>query len=103
MGLMKKMIDKFLDSGKIVEDLRNVYVAITRPRKVLVMAVPNCHKKIWYELLFDEGYREKGQSSLFEFGKYVYFDIFLLFRFYLLKHFFKIKNCPQVNLSHKKS
>lgn len=66
-GSYEGMVAKFLDSGKIVEDLRNVYVAITRPRKILVMAVPKNHEKMWYELFFDEGYREKGQSSLFEF------------------------------------
>ena len=50
------------------EELRNIYVAITRPRKILVMAVPEEHEKMWYELFFDEGYREKGQTSLFEFN-----------------------------------
>lgn len=51
------------------EDLRNVYVGVTRPRKILVIAVPKQDEKMWHELLLDEPYREKNQTSLFEFGK----------------------------------
>ena len=49
------------------EDLRNVYVGITRPKKILVMEVPKIHVKMWYELFFDEPYRGKNQSSLLDF------------------------------------
>lgn len=63
----KKIIEKFKEKNKMEEDLRNVYVGITRPRKILVMEVPKIHEKMWYELLFDEPYREKNQSSLFDF------------------------------------
>ena len=65
----KNMIKDFKETGKMKEDLRNVYVAITRPRKILVIAVPKKDEKMWHEFLLDEPYREKNQSSLFEFDK----------------------------------
>jgi len=40
------------------EELRNIYVAITRPRKILVIAVPEGEKKVWKKV-FEEPYNEK--------------------------------------------
>lgn len=68
-GSYKNIIKHFKKTGKMKEDLRNVYVAITRPTKILVIQVPESDEKMWYELFFDEPYREKNQPSLFEFGK----------------------------------
>ena len=68
-GTYKNIIKHFKKTGKMKEDLRNVYVAITRPRKILVIHVPESDKKMWHELLFDEPYREKNQPTLFEFSE----------------------------------
>lgn len=54
-SLYKNLINKKLEelSVKGQEELRIVYVAITRPRKILVMAVPNDEdKKAWEKKLF---------------------------------------------------
>ena len=64
----RTIVKSFIEEEKMDEELRNIYVAITRPRKILVMAVPEEHEKMWYELFFDDGYRKKGQTSLFEFN-----------------------------------
>lgn len=69
-GSYKNFIETFKETGKMKdEDLRNVYVGVTRPRKILVIAVPKQDEKMWHELFLDEPYREKNQTSLFEFGK----------------------------------
>ncbi len=69
-GSYKNFIKNFKKNGKMKdEDLRNVYVGVTRPRKVLVIAVPKQDEEMWHNLLLDEPYREKNQTSLFEFGK----------------------------------
>lgn len=69
-GTYETFIKNFKKTGKMKdEDLRNVYVGVTRPRKILVIAVPEKDKKMWHNLLLDEPYREKNQTSLFEFGK----------------------------------
>lgn len=66
-GSYKGIIEEFKEKNKMKEDLRNVYVGITRPKKILVMEVPKIHVKMWYELFFDEPYRGKNQSSLLDF------------------------------------
>ena len=43
------------------EEIRNVYVGITRPRKILVLAVPSDDKDIWMEYF---GLLESPQSTL---------------------------------------
>ena len=63
-GSYKNMIEFFKKTGKMEEDLRNVYVAITRPRKILVIAIPEKNEKIWHELLLDEPYRTKNQTLI---------------------------------------
>ena len=69
-GTYENFIKNFKKTGKMKdEDLRNVYVGVTRPRKILVIAVPEKDKEMWHNLLLDEPYREKNQTSLFEFGK----------------------------------
>lgn len=68
-GSYKNFIKTYKETKKMKEDLRNVYVGVTRPRKILVIAVPETDEKMWHELLLDEPYREKNQASLFEFGK----------------------------------
>lgn len=68
-GTYKTFIESFKRIGKMKEDLRNVYVGITRPRKILVIAVPENDEKMWHQLFFDEPYREKNQATLFEFSK----------------------------------
>lgn len=50
-NILKK--DKIADN----EELRNVYVGITRPRKVLILAVPSEDKEVW-----DKSFREKQKT-----------------------------------------
>lgn len=58
------LINEFLEYGIFDEELRLIYVAITRPRKLLVLAVPNNDKKMWED--FFEGNNTK-QSSIYDF------------------------------------
>ncbi len=45
------------------EELRNIYVGITRPKKILVLAVPNDDKEYWDNYFF----KKDTQKSLFDF------------------------------------
>lgn len=65
----KKSIENFKKNGKMNEDLRNVYVGVTRPRKILVIDVPKKDQEMWHKLLLDEPYRIKNQPLLSDFGK----------------------------------
>lgn len=65
----KKSIKNFKKNGKMNEDLRNVYVGVTRPRKILVIDVPKKDQEMWHKLLLDEPYRIKIQPLLSDFGK----------------------------------
>ncbi|MCQ2972852.1 MAG: hypothetical protein MJ209_06275, partial [archaeon] len=58
----KSRINDFLNKNIFKEELRNVYVAITRPRKILILATPTDEEE-WNKLFFpfDEN---KGQKSL---------------------------------------
>jgi DNA helicase II / ATP-dependent DNA helicase PcrA len=49
------------------EELRNVYVGITRPKKVLVLAVPSNDKEVWDNYFSDKVLPEEVQTTLFEF------------------------------------
>lgn len=45
------------------EELRIIYVAITRPRKVLIVVVPKRDKKVWERKFFnDEDQNERGKN-----------------------------------------
>jgi superfamily I DNA/RNA helicase len=45
------------------EELRIIYVAITRPRKVLIVAVPKGDKKVWERKFFnDDDQNERGKN-----------------------------------------
>lgn len=49
----KTMINEFIKTGKKDQELRNVYVGITRPRKILILAVPSKDKEKWEEIFVD--------------------------------------------------
>ena len=49
----KTMIKEFDKTGEKDQELRNIYVGITRPRKILILAVPSKDKEKWEELFFD--------------------------------------------------
>ena len=61
----KKLVEKLNDGEKLHEELKNVYVGITRPRKILMVAVPKSDEKMWHDLFFDTPFSEdKNQSTL---------------------------------------
>lgn len=63
----KKIVKEFKETGVLTEELRNIYVAITRPRKILVIYAPKSHEKMWYELFFNKPLIPKNQSTLSDF------------------------------------
>ena len=63
----KSIVDEFKETGRLTEELRNIYVAITRPRKILVIYVPKSHEEMWYELFFNKPLIPKNQSTLSDF------------------------------------
>lgn len=63
----KKIVKKFKKNGILTEELRNIYVAITRPRKILVIYVPKSHEEMWYELFFNKPFIPKNQLTLSDF------------------------------------
>ena len=63
----KKIVKEFKETGVLTEELRNIYVAITRPRKILVIYVPKSHEKMWYELFFNKPLIPKNQFTLSDF------------------------------------
>lgn len=50
------------------EELRNVYVGITRPRKILVLAVPSADIDIWESYFSEKSKETSKQSSIFDFS-----------------------------------
>lgn len=57
----RKLLNDLKKNKKTHEELRNVYVGITRPKRILVLAVPSEDKKIWRSHFYPE------QSSLDQF------------------------------------
>lgn len=47
----KTKINEFIKNNDFNEELRNIYVAITRPRKILILATPTDEKE-WRSLFF---------------------------------------------------